>query len=436
MSIGITATANIKNILSTQKTLSSLASEYEASISNYDNYSMLTFCNMGDLHVYFETEKKITTMTMEANTSLVGAGFHHYVVTFLDDFIIRNNISLDVHDETEYFEHRNFEQMRENHFRWLKSIISFADEKIKEDKNYSQLCICWNLDTYIPNDISATIVTPLGRFNIKTLTESIKKDTISPFADIYFIWNNKEKDALFYRNNALQLMWESIRFAPITHNDLEEINNNTVIKYLEKSAALDSTLPFPKKEYIELCSLSEHKPIDISKLTEYKSDYPIGYRRDNISHKLGSLEITFPGSFFYENDLTDDYGDFPASDDGCFLVYNMDENWRNIRCSEITFEPIEGKKPTFSEASFKNAKEEPVTINVGDEECRYAFIGDYEEEGEIFYQTMAQVITMSSLFIITISYLQKSDKVWAEEIIKNLKVNNNYGKSETETKTY
>ncbi len=436
MSIGISATANIKDILSTKNSLNALASQYDAAISNYEFYSIITFCTMGTVNVYFETENNITTMTMEANTSLVGAGFHHCVVTFLDDFIIRNNISLDVDDETEYFEHRNFEQMRENHFRWLKSIIYISDEKMKEDKNYSQFCICWNLDTYTPNDVFGTIVTPLGRFNIKTLTESIKKDTITPFANIYFIWNNKEKDALFYRNSALQLMWESIRFVPITYNELEEINNNTVVEYLEKSVALDASLPFPKKEYIELCSLGEHTPIDTSKLTEYKSDYPIGYRRSNISHNIGSLVITFPGSFFYGNDLIDDYGDFPASDDGCFLVYNMDENWRNIRCSEITFEPIDGKKPLFSESSFKKSKEEPVTINVGDEECRYAFMGDYEEEGEIFYQTMAQVITMSSLFIITISYFKKSDKVWAEEIIKNLKVNNNYGKSETETKTY
>ena len=191
MSIEVTATANIKDILSTKNSLNSLASQYDAAISNYEFYSIITFCTMGTVHVYFETKNNITTITMESNTSLVGAGFHHCVITFLDDFIIRNNISLDVEDGTEYFEHRNFEEMQENHFRWLKSIISIADEKMTENSACSQFHICWTLDTYAPSDISNTIVTPLGRFNIKTLAESIKKDKIDSFANIFFIWNKQ-----------------------------------------------------------------------------------------------------------------------------------------------------------------------------------------------------------------------------------------------------
>jgi len=433
MSIGITATTNIKDISSTQNTLNSLASQYEAEISNSDNYSVLTFCTMGTIHVYFETKNKKTTMIIEANTSLVGAGFHHCVVSFIDDFTMRSNISLDVEDDTEYFEHRNFEQMQENHFRWLKNLIFIVAKKKSEEPELSRLCLCWSLDQYTPNDLSGAIVTPFGRFNIETLLDRINEEGITSFANIFFIWNNKEKDAVFYRNSALQIMWENLRFIPISYSELEEKANNKVIEYLEKSATLDSALPFPKKEYLEICELGKHTPIDVAKLTEYNTDYPIGYRRNNVSHTFGGLIFTFSGSFFYQNDF--DNGDYLDSDDGSFHVYNMDENWRNIRCSEITVEMVDGKKLSFSDSGFKNSVDMPTTIVIGDGECRYAFMGEYQDEDEPYYQTRGQVIVASSVFIITISYLQKSDKDWAEKIIKNIIVNNNSGEPEICEKT-
>ena len=67
--------------------------------------------------------------------------------------------------------------------------------------------ICWDCHTYMPREVEGTVVSPFGRIRPEHFVERIKTEGIEALANEFLMWNNKERDALFYRNTALSALW-------------------------------------------------------------------------------------------------------------------------------------------------------------------------------------------------------------------------------------
>ena len=98
-----------------------------------------------------------------------GAGLHRAAVELLDNLPIYN---LTVEDETDFYRHRDFQRMKEEHFYpWLRTLVDVC--RRESGKGVSGMQLCWDLEQYAPEDIPDTVITPMGRFRLSELTDML-----------------------------------------------------------------------------------------------------------------------------------------------------------------------------------------------------------------------------------------------------------------------
>lgn len=391
MSIGFNLTTKCRSISSFQKLLDVVAGRHDASASHEEDYSELIICRMGMMTFGFETEEGEVVVKGYCQTNLLGAGFHKAAIELADELVDLNGFPFEMMDETDYYEHRDFERMRSEHFYpWLSNVMELCRER--KGGEYQMFAICWDYDKYMPQEVEGAVVSPFGRINVERFAEREEREGIAALAADFFMWNDAERDARFYRNTALSALWEDCYFMPSSRFDEDKAINDFIIRNLEKAAAMDASLPFPKEDYLLLCSLAEKDPIDISALPNYESDYPIGYRKGKVTYRLGNLSFAVPGHFIY----------FEQEDSRGYYDDDTQEIWHVVRISaySIPEEDIhyleEHTGEMITEKFFNNGK------------CRlYDMGGDESGNDEYVYQ--CQIITERQLSIFTISCSGKEE---------------------------
>lgn len=391
MSIGFNLTTKCRSISSFQKLLDVVAGRHDASASHEEDYSELIICRMGMMTFGFETEEGEVVVKGYCQTNLLGAGFHKAAIELADELVDLNGFPFEMMDETDYYEHRDFERMRSEHFyRWLSNVMELCRER--KGGEYQMFAICWDYDKYMPQEVEGAVVSPFGRINVERFAEREEREGIAALAADFFMWNDAERDARFYRNTALSALWEDCYFMPSSRFDEDKAINDFIIRNLEKAAAMDASLPFPKEDYLLLCSLAEKDPIDISALPNYESDYPIGYRKGKVTYRLGNLSFALPGNFIYfDKEVSRGYYD----DDSQDVWHVVHISAYSIPEDDIHYlEENVGERIT--EKFFKNGK------------CRLYDMGENEQEdAEYVYQ--CQIITERQLSIFTISCSGKQE---------------------------
>lgn len=391
MSIGFNLTTKCRSISSFQKLLDVVAGRHDASASHEEDYSELIICRMGMMTFGFETEEGEVVVKGYCQTNLLGAGFHKAAIELADELVDLNGFPFEMMDETDYYEHRDFERMRSEHFYpWLSNVMELCRER--KGGEYQMFAICWDYDKYMPQEVEGAVVSPFGRINVERFAEREEREGIAALAADFFMWNDAERDARFYRNTALSALWEDCYFMPSSRFDEDKAINDFIIRNLEKAAAMDASLPFPKEDYLLLCSLAEKDPIDISALPNYESDYPIGYRKGKVTYRLGNLSFALPGNFIYfDKEVSRGYYD----DDSQDVWHVVHISAYSIPEDDIHYlEENVGERIT--EKFFKNGK------------CRLYDMGENEQEdAEYVYQ--CQIITEHQLSIFTISCSGKQE---------------------------
>lgn len=383
MSIGFRLTTKCKSISSFQKLLDVVAARHEASVSHTEDYSELSVCRLGNIFFNYEQEEDDIAVIGDCQTNLLGAGFHKAAIDIVDELVELRDFSTEVEDDTEYYEHRDFERMRSEHFyRWLNAIVELCRERMKE--NCSMSAICWDCNKYMPRGIEGTVVSPFGRICPEHLVERIKDEGIERLASEFFMWNNEERDALFYRNTALSALWEDCYFMPSARSEEDMEINSFIIENLEKAAAMDTSLAFPKEDYLLFCRLVEKEPVDVSALPDFISEFPIGYRKDKVTYTLGNLKFDLPGNYLYfEEDDSRGYYD------------GEDENWHVVRMLAYSMPDDEAdyleddENVLIEEKFFENGK------------CRLYDLGGEEDSDE--YVCQCQIITEHQFTLFTLS---------------------------------
>lgn len=236
----------------------------------------------------------------------------------------------------------------------------------------------------MPRGIEGTVVSPFGRICPEHLVERIKDEGIERLASEFFMWNNEERDALFYRNTALSALWEDCYFMPSARSEEDMEINSFIIENLEKAAAMDTSLAFPKEDYLLLCRLVEKEPVDVSALPDFISEFPIGYRKDKVTYTLGNLKFGLPGNYLYfEEDDSRGYYD------------GEDENWHVVRMLAYSMPDDEAdyleddENVLIEEKFFENGK------------CRLYDLGGEEDSDE--YVCQCQIITEHQFTLFTLS---------------------------------
>lgn len=296
MSIGFTFKAKTRKIDALKESVKEIAEESGYGLALNENWLTVSFCTMGDLSMEWERESGLRGQWLingNCCSTPAGAGFHAAAVRFLDELGQKRLSELLVDDETEYYNHRDFERMKREHFYpWLNALKRHCAER---GSGYSNFCLCWDMEQYQPEEVPGTVITPMGRFNIENMIKQTEKNGISWLAERFFIWDNEEKDALYYRNMALNFLWEQCCFVPSRRSSEDSVCNQMIIDSLEQAAVLNPGLPLPVDAYREICSLADRAPSIKEDAPKMESDYPVGFRKREVTHSFGTLRLTLPG---------------------------------------------------------------------------------------------------------------------------------------------
>lgn len=315
---------------------------------------LLEFCPMGLLRLRVDGD----VIVGDAATTPAGPGFHKAVVDLLDELIGTAGLTLDVDDETEYWGHRDFDQLRQEHVAWLQAVIRHI-----ATWNESTLRITWPLDGWSPAGATG-IITPMGCFTRDWLRSELERDGLAEFARRFFLWPNPERDALFHRAAALYQMWNECRWVK-PRTEAEELVLTGIIDSLMLARQQDPTLPLPLAAWSEVIDLIGGAPADPVKGPDLAIDGPIGYRRGDVVEPFpGGWRVRLPGSFLEE-----------PEQDGGSVYWDTD---RNFRLTSYRYEqpgPDEADptdrllpNPTFDE-TIGGYRFQAVTSHEADEGC-------------------------------------------------------------------
>lgn len=344
MGLGFTIHTKIKDIEKFQQAVESQAVESGYNAEHDESSSTVSFCRLGDLFLNYQHEGEgnadnVISVNGDCQTNMLGPGFHKAAIEFIDRLQQATGTRFEVEDETDYYTERDFEAMKKKHFhKWLAKLFEIIQEQ--EDKGSTSLSICWDLNKYYPQSDSGIVISPLGSFRLSEVIRRIREEGIESFADDFFIWNNPERDARFHRGLALNALWEDCYFMPSERSEEDARINGYIISELETAASLDPSLPFPKKEYEELCRLHGCTPVPTDGIPTYETEFAIGYRRGIVNHKVGRIRFSLPGSYLKD------------TDDGTLVYYDAAaDNWHTVRCTGYS---------TNGEPDFLDVEEEMI----------------------------------------------------------------------------
>ena len=403
MGLGFTIHTKIKDIEKFQQAVESQAVESGYNAEHDESSSTVSFCRLGDLFLNYQHEGEgntdnVISVNGDCQTNMLGPGFHKAAIEFIDRLQQATGTRFEVEDETDYYTERDFEAMKKKHFhKWLAKLFEIIQEQ--EDKGSTSLSICWDLNKYYPQSDSGIVISPLGSFRLSEVIRRIREEGIESFADDFFIWNNPERDARFHRGLALNAMWEDCYFIPSERSEEDARINGYIISELETAASLDPSLPFPKKEYEELCRLHGCTPVPTDGIPTYETEFAIGYRRGIINHKVGRIRFSLPGSYLED------------TDDGTLVYYDAAaDNWHTVRCTGYSTngEPdfLDVEEEMIEEREFDGGKYRLYDMGIGQD--------SEDEEPYPVYSCHALCSNQYTLFTLCASRLEDLKKLSGE----------------------
>ncbi|MEG0566495.1 MAG: hypothetical protein RR590_09800, partial [Hungatella sp.] len=261
-------------------------------------YLIFSFCPEGFLWMSFQQGK----MVGDCQTNIVGPGFHAAVIHFLELFALKGEFTLRIEDRTGYDKDRDFGKLKREYFhRWFKQLLEDALEKTQSG---GEQLLCWPTHYYVPEEECGVVTTHIRRFTRDEIFRMVHSGISMAFAKDFFIWNEEEKDAYYYRNSALVLLNQECYFMPSARSLEDQTLNRRIIQLLEKALQKDRSIPFPKEAYREVCDLDEHPPLELADVCEMHMQAGIGCRRRLLYRTIGNLCFAVPGNFLYDYKTT------------------------------------------------------------------------------------------------------------------------------------
>lgn len=231
-----------------------------------------------------------TRIHMVANTGVIGPGFHVCVTQIIDDILHLSAHAFHVYDSTNYFERRDFEELKYTHFYpWLQEI---ANRLVKQPVQEEGMCICWPKDEYEPMVKKGYASTLLGYMAID---DFVKKD-IDELAQAFFIWNQECRDAHYFRNCAMARLWKDCFYEYSLMNEATCKTAHTIIDYLEAAYEMDASIALPYDVYDALCDVLHREKVIQGVYPKRTID--IGYRKGWVWYHIGNF--MFPCMGFAE----------------------------------------------------------------------------------------------------------------------------------------
>lgn len=391
------------NCQSAELMAKNLAKEMGYSCFRIEGFLLIQLCPEGYIWLKWNKRK----FQGESQTNIAGPGFHAAVVDFLETLAKKEKLKLKAEDRTGYILKKDFLAMRQKYFyQWFSDLMELVSHWSEE----GEYMFCWPAVYYVPDRQEGKLITHIRSFSFQEIKGMVHSGMSVAFAKDFFVWNELEKDAFFYRNSALVLLNQSCYFMPSGRSIQDRQVNQAIIKQLEQMLSMDRKIPFPKREYLEVCGLDGHIPVSLEGTVSMPEDISVGCRKHLVYRKIGNMSFGIPGSFLFDEADTgsmDHYYDGAEYGGHDYYVYAA---------------AFEGRPAEFKKQWFEQGKQKEILdFDIGKARARAAFYEPEEVEGEILYGMSAQVLYKEQRMNINIIGRDPGERDWALGLIKNIK---------------
>lgn len=225
-------------------------------------------------------------MFLTANTRHAGAGFHAFCVDIFKDIEEELPGEYELIDDLEYDKDEDFHRLHhiyENELDYMRKLI-LTDPSIRQ-KNY-----IYDETYFLPVEKEDRILTATGDLDKKEFMNMELHDLM----DQFYVWNDWDRDAQFYKNAALTLLAKEGVGAYTNMNDQTQKLANEICDYLEIAYEKDSNIPLPVKEYEALVfELGRENRLKNAVKMEQEA---IQYRLKEVYHLFEDVKVVAPGT--------------------------------------------------------------------------------------------------------------------------------------------
>jgi tetratricopeptide (TPR) repeat protein len=225
-------------------------------------------------------------LILSANTRHAGPGFHAFVVDFFQDIEEELPGEYELNDDLEFTKDGDFhrlEHMYENELDYIRKLI-------KQDPGFKNRNYLFDETYYLPIAGGDKVLTSAGEMN----KEEFESKALDDLMDYFYVWNDYDRDARFYRNAALTLLAKEGYGQFSMMNETTEKYANEIVDYLQIAHELDPKLPLPLDAYNQLCTLlnRENKLKDAINMDREATLY----RTREVYHLFEDARIVAPGT--------------------------------------------------------------------------------------------------------------------------------------------
>ncbi len=264
-----------------QKTIQEQCEQEHLYLEQDEHHGEITICPQGVVDIEYREDYAV----LKTTTSAVGAGYHAYICEFFNQIAQACPVIMLLDDECEYLEDHDFERVRDHYFYSYLHMLLTNLKQMDED---SEAGYDWDNKAYLPLAKPGQVITPMGYLNVLEFTSQ----TLSQAADRFFIWNDLEKNASFFRNSAISSLWNDCTFE--YSDETRRAVAVHICEAIEKAHELDAQLALPIKQYERLCTLLKRTPkihdAEDLGLTD------VGYRMNEVLYPYGSWLILEAGT--------------------------------------------------------------------------------------------------------------------------------------------
>jgi len=340
-------------------------------------------------------------LMIEAKTNSAGPGYHAYVCELIDGLGVA---PVKIDDETGYFENRDYAALQRAMEDWLRA-VGMQILQISKSGEYSNIAVSMTLD-WSPVSGHFTCC-PLGNFDIDFFKGIQTRDD---FGHEFFIWWNKERDARFYRNVAVNMMLCDINWLP-PQDDFEAHAIKLVLDCLDTASGLDPALDYPAAEWIELANLAGNTTLAkmLTNLYPDAGEARLGYKRGLIASNANGWRFTHDGKmhFAVENDIT--------------VVYWNDRLTIRATSFAVEFEDaVANKTETLLNDFTQDAGYAPFTQLRNPDIMAKIMQQTIEEDGQVMQETVLCAALENTAILLTIYYDNEDDRGMALAICQSL----------------
>ena len=273
---------NEKEMNELYQALGWLAKREEVQIEDrYDHVDILV-CPQGTITITEEDQD----MVLKASTRHAGPGFHAFVVDIFKDLQEEVGGEYELLDDTEYDKDENFERLQ----GLYQDEMDYIRGALIKNELFRQQNYMYDETFFLPMNKKDRILTSVGDMDLK----EFRIMNIRDLMDSFYVWNEWDRDAKFYKNCALTLLAKEGVGKYVTMNDSTIKQGNAICEYIEAAYAKDSTIPLPLDVYTDLCSkLNRENKLESAVQMEQEA---IQYKTTEVYHLFEDARIVASGA--------------------------------------------------------------------------------------------------------------------------------------------